>query len=398
MGSTARARCGLAMHPAVLRHPSKDLVNGTLALVHVLVAPDKFAGTLTAAQAAAAIADGWRRAAPADTLELMPLADGGPGFLEVIAAAVPGRTRSALVTGPLGEPVPGRIHIGAKTAYIEAADACGLHLIPPERRDPEVTTSYGVGQLMAAAVDAGAGRLVVGLGGSATNDAGAGLLAALGAQPADALRCGGSSLSTLKGAEIAPARGRIHGTELVIASDVENILYGSHGASVTFGPQKGASPEQVERLDAALRHFAQVVDWRPANQPGAGAAGGIGYALLLLGGRRTPGAELVLDALGARDRATRADLVLTGEGNLDWQSLRGKVVAGVARVAQEAGRPCVVIAGQVRVGRRELSAMGVDAAYSAADAVGSAEAALASPASSLAAAAERVARTWSRRP
>jgi glycerate 2-kinase len=386
------------MHPAVLRHPSKDLVNGTLALVHVLVAPDKFAGTLTAAEAAAAIADGWRRASPADTVELMPLADGGPGFLEVISAAVPGHTRSALVTGPLGESVHGRVHAAGKTAYIEAADACGLHLIPSELHDPEVTTSYGVGELVAAAVDAEASRLVVGLGGSATNDAGSGLLAALGALPADALRRGGGTLSLLERIDVEPARHRVNGVELVIASDVENVLYGPHGASVTFGPQKGASSEQVERLDAALRHFARLADWRPANQPGAGAAGGIGYALLLLGGQRVSGAQLVLDAVGALDRARRADLVLTGEGSLDWQSLRGKVVTGVARVAQEAARPCVVIAGQVRVGRRELSALGVDAAYSAADVAGSAEAALVSPAASLAAAAERVARTWSRRP
>jgi glycerate kinase len=365
--------------------------------VHVLVAPDKFAGTLTAAEAAAAIADGWRRAAPADTVELMPLADGGPGFLEVIGAAIPGHTRSTLVTGPLGEPVHGRVHIAAESAYIEAADACGLHLLPDGLRDPEVTTSYGVGELMAITVDAGASRLVVGLGGSATNDAGAGLLAALGARPADALRRGGGALSTLQWVDIEPTRHRVNDVELVIASDVENVLYGPHGASVTFGPQKGASSEQVERLDAALRHFARLVDWRPASQPGAGAAGGIGYALLLLGGRRIPGAQLVLAAVGALDRARRADLVLTGEGSLDWQSLRGKVVAGVARVAQEAARPCVVLAGQVRVGRRELTAMGVDAAYSVADVVGSAEAALASPDVSLAAAAERVARTWSRR-
>jgi glycerate kinase len=250
---------------------------------------------------------------------------------------------------------------------------------------------------MAITVDAGASRLVVGLGGSATNDAGAGLLAALGARPADALRRGGGALSTLQWVDIEPTRHRVNDVELVIASDVENVLYGPHGASVTFGPQKGASSEQVERLDAALRHFARLVDWRPASQPGAGAAGGIGYALLLLGGRRIPGAQLVLAAVGALDRARRADLVLTGEGSLDWQSLRGKVVAGVARVAQEAARPCVVLAGQVRVGRRELTAMGVDAAYSVADVVGSAEAALASPDVSLAAAAERVARTWSRR-
>jgi glycerate kinase len=366
--------------------------------VHVLVAPDKFAGTLTAAQAAAAMADGWRRAVPGDTVELMPLADGGPGFLDVISAAVPGRTRSTQATGPLGESVSGRIHVATETAYIEAADACGLHLIHGKQRDPEVTTTYGVGELAAVAVEAGARRLVVGLGGSATNDAGAGLLAALGAQPADVLRRGGGSLARLERVDIEPARYRLHGVELVIASDVENVLYGPHGASVTFGPQKGASAEQVERLDAALRHFAQLVDWRPANQPGAGAAGGIGFALLLLGGRRIPGAQVVLDAVGALDRARRADLVLTGEGSLDWQSLRGKVVAGVARVAQQAARPCVVLAGQVRVGRRELSAMGVDAAYSAADVVGSAEAALASPAASLAAAAERAARTWSRRP
>jgi glycerate kinase len=196
--------------------------------------------------------------------------------------------------------------------------------------------------------------------------------------------------------DVEPARRRLYGVELVIASDVDNILYGPSGASLTFGPQKGAAAEQAAELDAALRHFARLVDWRKANQPGAGAAGGLGYALLLLGGRRMPGAQVVLDAVGALDRARRADIVLTGEGAFDWQSLHGKVVAAVARVAQQAARPCVVLAGQVMVGRRELGAVGVDAAYSAAEIAGSAEASLADPTAWLATLAARVARTWSR--
>ncbi len=361
--------------------------------MQVLIAPDKFAGTLSAAQAAAAIAEGWRRTAPADDVELLPLADGGPGFIDVLGAALDGRTDARVVAGPYGEPASGRLLIVGETAYVEAADACGLHL--SGRREPGSATTYGVGELIAAAVEARARRIVVGLGGSVTNDGGAGMLAALGAEPAATLRAGGAVLADLDEVDVEPARARLAGVDLVIASDVDNPLWGPRGASVTFAPQKGASPEEVGLLDIALRRLAERVDWRLANKPGAGAAGGLGYGMMVLGGARTPGAQVVLDAVGAADRAAVADLVITGEGSFDWQSLQGKVVAGVARVAQESARPCIVLAGQVKVGRRELSALGVDAAYSVVDVVGSLEAALAEPAGGLAALAERVARTWS---
>ncbi|WP_232784449.1 glycerate kinase family protein [Carbonactinospora thermoautotrophica] len=368
--------------------------------VRVLIAPDKFAGTLTAVQAAEAIAAGWRRTAPHDDLDLAPLADGGPGFVEVLHQALGGELISVTVTGPLGEPVPGVVLLteedGVRTAYVESAQACGLELVPEDRRDPGATTTYGVGELIAAAVDQGAARIVVGLGGSATNDGGAGLLAALGAEPADRLRRGGAALATLDQVDLVAARARVAGVELVAASDVDNPLLGLRGASNVFGPQKGATAEQVHQLDAALTRWAELADRKTADAKGAGAAGGLGYGLLLLGARRVPGIETVLQAVGLPDRAARADLVLTGEGSFDFQSLRGKVVSGVAALAGRYAKPCVVLAGQVKVGRREMGAMGVESAYAVTEVAGSRQEAMARPAEHLERLAARVARTWSR--
>jgi len=292
------------------------------------------------------------------------------------------------------------------TAYVESAQACGLLLVPPDRRDPKCTTTYGVGELLASALDAGACQVVVGLGGSSTNDGGAGMLTALGLVFLDnagaALRPVGGTLAGLARADAAGLDPRLGSVDLVAASDVDNPLLGPVGATATYGPQKGASAADVEELDAALAHFADVLGRAlpPAAEvveaPGAGAAGGLGYALLALGARRESGIGLVLGHSRLAERIGAADLVVTGEGSYDWQSLRGKATSGVAAATSAAGLPCLVLAGQVSVGRREMAAAGVAAAYSLVDFAGSVEAAQTQAAEKLRMLAERVAREWSR--
>lgn len=368
--------------------------------MRVVICPDKFAGTLGAPQAAAAIAEGWARRAPEDELVLRPLADGGPGFVDVLHASLGGRLLAVTVSDPLGRPVPATLLVVGDTAYVESAQACGLHLLGAHERDPGVTTTYGVGELLAAAVDAGARRILVGLGGSATNDGGAGMLAALGATPADVLRRGGLALTELDAVDLSAARERLAGVEVVAASDVDNPLLGLRGAAQVFARQKGADDDLVLRLDAALAAFAEVAEpgVRPirsvAAAAGAGAAGGLGYGLLLVGATREPGISTILDAVGLSAEISRSDLVITGEGCFDWQSLAGKVVSGVAAAALPTGRPVVVLAGQVQVGRRELNTLGVDSAYALVERPEQREEAFTRPAEALAALAERVARTW----
>jgi glycerate kinase len=384
--------------------------------VHVLIAPDCFTGTLSAAQAAEAIADGWRRGAPADDLTLVPLSDGGPGFIDVMSRALGGTTVSVTVADPLGRPVPAvtlMVDVGGRrTAYVESAQACGLHLLAEGERNPMVTSTYGVGQLIEAAVAEGATRVVVGLGGSGTNDGGAGLLAACGAGDPDSLAAGGAKLKDLDDdalAGLTSARERLHAIELVLATDVDSPLLGFHGASAVFAPQKGATPEMAQELESAMGRFTEVVgrvvppgkdlltgkEMRLDREPGAGAAGGLGYGLLLLGGRRVSGVQAVLDAVGFESLVQATDLVVTGEGTFDWQSLRGKVVAGVAHAALAGAKPAVVIAGQVLVARRETMALGISGTYAVAENPGQVAAALADPAGTLSARTTRVATTWS---
>ncbi len=372
--------------------------------MRVVVAPDSFGGTLTATAAAEAIAAGWRRTAPDDELRLLPLADGGTGVVEVLHAARGGEWHELEVTGPFGDPVPARWLRIEDTAYLESAAACGLHLVPRERRVPEVArtvTSRGVGELIADARDAGVRVVVVGLGGSATTDGGSGMLAALGAVPVDddgaPLSGGGAALARCARLDGAPRLG----VQLIAAADVDNPLLGQHGAAAVFGPQKGADDTAVAELDAALARFADVlsaafgVDVR--DEEGAGAAGGLGAALLALGARRVSGAGLVRDLVGLDTELDKAQLAITGEGSFDWQSLRGKLITAVARGAADRGLPCIVLAGQVSVGRREAAAVGVDAAYGVAEHAGGVEASMADPAGTLAALAEHVARQWGKR-
>jgi glycerate kinase len=375
--------------------------------MRVLVCPDKFAGTISAVDAARAFADGWRAEKPDDDVVLRPLSDGGPGFSAVLSAALPDAKLFAVATtDPLGRPVEGHVLLDGEVAYVESAEACGLHLLGPGERDPKHTTTFGLGPLVLAALEAGAREVVVGLGGSGTNDAGAGLLAALGAAPLDAagyaLPYGGAALSACAGLGGTP---RLRGAALVAATDVDSPLLGLRGATAVYGPQKGANREDVFLLDGALARFAEVLATLPtapagppelADRPGAGAAGGLGAALLALGGRVESGIGLVRRLTRLDDEFERAGLVITGEGSFDEQSLRGKVVAGVANAARDLAVPCVVVAGRVDAGRREAAAIGVTEAHSLVEHFRSAAEALARPADGLHELARRLARQWSR--
>lgn len=362
------------------------------------------------------MAAGWHDTAPRDRLTLLPLSDGGPGFLGVLATSRDGETVALTARDPLGREVPAAILVvdadGERTAYVESAQAAGLHLLAPDERNPAVTSTWGVGQLLLAALAEQPTRIVVGLGGSGTNDGGAGLLAALGAGPAEHLARGGLALAAAPDDALSGlllAREAFSNVELVIATDVENPLLGFKGASAVFGPQKGATPELAQELEGALGRFTEIVartvpqpldllsgaPRRLEREPGAGAAGGLGYALLLLGGHRVSGVDLVLDAVGFTDVLAGCDLVVTGEGTFDWQSLQGKVAAGVAVAALDAGLPSIVLAGQVLVGRRETMGLGISGTYAVAETREQIDAALRDPVGTLRARAARVARTWS---
>jgi glycerate kinase len=361
--------------------------------MRVLVAPDKFAGTLTAVEAARAIAEGWVRRAPHDRLDLAPMADGGPGFVDVLHEALGGELSVVTVLGPHREPVPGVVLRRDHEAWVESAQACGLALTGGEQA--ESATTWGVGELVGHAIEAGATEIVVGLGGSGTNDGGAGLLGALGAVADRPLDEGPAGLAGVSTVDLAPARARLRGVRVTCASDVDSPLTGLFGATKSFGPQKGITEDRLPAVDEALEQLAAATDRRTSLEKGAGAAGGLGFALLLLGAARRSGFDVVAEAVDLAARARAADLVLTGEGAFDFSSRSGKVPYGVAAVAAEALRPCVAVAGQVLVGAREMRALGIESAYSLVDLVGE-ERAFGDPAGSLARLAERVARSWSR--
>lgn len=385
--------------------------------MRVVIAPDRFAGTLTAAEAAEAIAAGWGVGAPHDELVPLPMSDGGSGFLDVLAPAVGGETLAVTVSDPLGRPVPAAVLVvdrgGVLTAYVEAGQACGPQLLADEKRDPTRATSAGAGELLRAALETGARRVVVGVGPVATNDAGAGLLGALGLGRPDRLQRGGLSLGDLTTEDLQgldEVVGRFRGVELLLATPGDLPLLGLRGTSAVHAESRGATPGQAQQLEFALGHFADLVrrvrppradllTGRPQRldkEPGAGVGGGLGYALLVLGGRRVSGVDVVLAAVGLREAVLGADLVVTGEGTYDWQSLHDdKVAAGVAQVALESGVPSIVLAGQVSVGRREAMAAGLSGMYAVAAGARHLAASLADPAGTLRARAARVALTWS---
>jgi len=327
--------------------------------LRIVIAPNAFKGSLSALDAAEAIAEGVRAAAPDADLLLVPIADGGDGTVDALVAATQGERRTLQVRGPLGDPVDagyGLIDAGS-TAVIEMAKAAGLALVPAAKRDPRITTTYGVGELLQRAYEEGARRFIVGIGGSATNDGGAGMAQALGYDLLDEngheLPPGGLALKRLARIQVGGAHANWKQAQVDVACDVTNPLTGPSGASAVYGPQKGATPEMVAELDAALKRFAEIIrrdlGVDVEHLPGAGAAGGLGAGLVAFtGARLRPGAEMVMEALRLDERLSGAGLVVTGEGRIDSQTARfGKGPAAVARHARQAGIPVIAIGGSI---------------------------------------------------
>ena len=377
-----------------------------------LCAPDSFKESLTAAEAARALAEGIRRGDPDAEIRCLPMADGGEGTARALADATGGTMLTAGAHDPLGRPVQAGLALlgDGRTAVVETAAASGLALLRPSERDPKATTSYGTGELIRAALDAGAETIIVGLGGSATNDAGCGLLQALGVRLLDHdgrdVRPGGAALAEVERVDLSGLDRRLGDVHVIAACDVTNPLTGPEGASAVFGPQKGASREDVTLLDGALRHVSSVIERalaeqvpaerngdggkveaavaessspghrsRPdhrtrtpiADHPGAGAAGGIGMALLaVLHADFRPGIDLVIEQSGLDAAAQWADIVFTGEGSIDAQTMFGKTPVGVASVAKRHGKPVIAIAGHVGDGIECLHGRGIDAVFGAA--------------------------------
>ncbi|MET0402397.1 MAG: glycerate kinase [Cystobacter sp.] len=319
-----------------------------------LVAPQEYKGTLTATEAATALADGLRQGAPDVELDVAPLADGGPGTVDALLTGVGGERRTCTVTGPLGPPVQATYGLleGGRTAVIEMAAASGLSLLAPEARDARRASTRGTGELIRDALERGCHRLILGLGGSATTDGGAGALTALGWRFLDAhgaeLPPGGAALGRLARVEATKAHPLLARVEVLVATDVTSPLLGPDGAARLFGPQKGATPETVEELESALTHFADVLAPGLARTPGGGAAGGFGYGLLALtSGKLVSGYSLVARTLKLSERLAAAEAVLTGEGRFDRQTALGKGPGALAREARALGLRTVMFAGQV---------------------------------------------------
>jgi len=340
----------------------------------IIIAPDSFKDSLSAEGVAQAIASGLAQVWPDAQVIQCPMADGGEGTVDSVLAACNGQLRHQNVRGPLGAAV--EAHWGwladSRTALIEMAEASGLQLVPPGQRDACKTSTYGTGELIRAALDAGAERIILAIGGSATNDGGAGAMQALGVQLFDAegqaLPPGGLALSRLATIDLGQLDPRLAQVRFDIAADVNNPLCGPHGASAIFGPQKGANPEQVQELDAALGHFADhcasVLPKDVRDEPGSGAAGGLGFAAkAFLGAQFRAGVEVVAELVGLDEAVRGADLVITGEGRFDAQTLRGKTPFGVARIAQRHNVPVIVIAGTLGDGYEQMYAHGVAAAF-----------------------------------
>lgn len=342
-------------------------------MARVLIAADKFKGSLTAVEVAERVSAGLRKAAPGVEIESLPVADGGDGTVAAAVAAGFER-REVRVAGPLGHEVTAAFALRGDTAVVEMAEASGLQRLPAGVFAPLTASTYGSGELLRAALDAGARTIVFGVGGSATNDGGAGMLSALGARFLDAdgapVPPGGGGLAGLVTADLSGLDARLADVDLVLASDVDNPLTGPTGAPAVYGPQKGASPDDVAALDGALAHYAKVLEtvigWKAAEYaaaPGAGAAGGIGYGALVMGARFRPGIEVMLDVLGFADAVDRATLVITGEGSLDEQTLHGKAPAGVAAAARAQGREVVAVCGRLALRPEALGRAGIRRAY-----------------------------------
>jgi glycerate kinase len=374
-------------------------------LKKVVIAPDSFKESLSALEVAEAIERGFRQVYPQAQYVKLPMADGGEGTVDSMVAATGGEIVRVKVTGPLGQPVQAFYGLlgDGETAVIEMAAASGLHLAPKALRDPRITTSYGTGELILAALERGVKAIILGIGGSATNDGGAGMMQALGARLLDdkqnPLLPGGAALAQLAQIDLSEVDPRLQQVSVTAACDVDNPLCGPHGASAVFGPQKGATPEMVTQLDSALSHFGSLLQQATGreviNTPGAGAAGGMGAALLgMLNARLRPGIEIVIETLRLEEALCDADLVITGEGRLDSQSIHGKTPIGVARVAKRHGLPVIGIAGSLSKDYQVVHQHGIDAAFSVLDRIVTLDEALTEAADNLEVTARNVAAVW----
>ncbi len=341
----------------------------------IVIAPDSWKESLTALEVANAIEDGFRQIFPDAEMIKIPMADGGEGTVEAMVAATQGRIVNLSVTGPLGEPVDAFYGLSGneQQAFIEMAAASGLESVPAARRDPRITTSWGTGELIRHALDAGVRHIIIGLGGSATNDGGAGMVQALGAGLLDAhgeqIAFGGEALRQLERIDLTHLDPRLAECRIEVACDVTNPLTGNDGATAVFGPQKGATPEMVQQLDRALAHYGNVIerdlDKSVMTLQGGGAAGGMGVALYAFcGADLRQGIEIVTQALGLDDAVRGADLVITGEGRIDSQTIHGKVPIGVARVAKRYQLPVIGIAGSLTADVEVVYDHGLDAIFS----------------------------------
>ncbi|MDH6624616.1 glycerate kinase [Streptomyces sp. LBL] len=344
----------------------------------VLIAADKFKGSLTAVQVAERVTAGLRNVLPDLAVESLPVADGGDGTVDAAVAAGFQR-REVRVAGPLGHEVTAAFALRGDTAVVEMAEASGLQRLPAGVFAPLTASTYGSGELLRAALDAGARTIVFGVGGSATTDGGAGMLSALGARFLDAdgepVTPGGEGLAALASADLSALDPRLASVDIVLASDVDNPLTGPKGAPAVYGPQKGASPDDVRVLDEALAHYANVLEKTVgpraaeyAASPGAGAAGGIGFGALLLGARFRAGIEVMLDVLGFAAALEDATLVITGEGSLDEQTLHGKAPAGVAAASRAANKEVIAVCGRLALRPEALGRAGIRRAYPLTDA------------------------------
>ncbi|EIX1500459.1 glycerate kinase [Cronobacter sakazakii] len=374
-------------------------------LKKIVIAPDSFKESLSAMDVAKAIEAGFREIYPQAHYVCVPMADGGEGTVEAMVAATGGQIITTPVTAPLGNNVDGFFGLlgDGETAVVEMAAASGLHLVPTAQRDPRITTSYGTGELILAALERGVKAIIIGIGGSATNDGGAGMMQALGARFLDGegreLAPGGAALTRLERLDLSALDPRLAQVSVTAACDVDNPLCGEKGASAVFGPQKGATPAMVTELDAALRRFGEQLEAATGKSiisaPGAGAAGGMGAALLgMLNAELRPGIEIVIESLGLAQAVRDADLVITGEGRLDSQSIHGKTPVGVARVAKQFQRPVVAIAGSLTPDYQIVHEHGIDAAFSVIDRIVTLQEALDDAERNLRVTARNVAALW----
>lgn len=342
----------------------------------ILVAPDSFKGSLSSKEVLKAISEGIRRAIDAEIVGL-PIADGGEGTVDALITSLGGKIIDVDVLGPLGNVVKGYFGVlNDGTAVIEMAVSSGLNLVPNDMRNPLITTTYGVGQLIKEALDAGCRKFIIGLGGSATNDGGAGMIQALGVKLLDEdgkdIPYGGGNLHKLKKVDISSIDKRVCESSFIVASDVTNPLCGEYGASAVYGPQKGATPEMVEILDRNLKHYSSVIKETLGKDfsdvPGAGAAGGLGFSLMaFLNAKIKSGIDIVMEASNIDEKVKSCDIVITGEGNTDFQTAYGKAPAGIARIAKKYGKPVVILSGGLGKNYKDLYDVGVTSMFSIVD-------------------------------